>query len=45
MHYRDLYIAHKAYYYDWYVKRKNWEKWTSSVPLDEKRAHSLTIHH
>jgi hypothetical protein len=43
MHYRDLYIAHKAfywaepraYYYDWYMKRKNWEKWTSSVPLDE----------
>lgn len=43
MHYRCLYVAHRAFYwaeprahyYDEYMRHKDWEEWVDSVPLDE----------
>jgi len=45
MHYRRLYVAHKAFYqakprahcYDEYMRGKNLEKWIDSIPLDETK--------
>jgi hypothetical protein len=31
------YAEPRALYYDHYMKTKNWEKWTDSVPLDEAK--------